>query len=420
LIYLFDDYSLDVDRRELRRGPDLVALEPQVFDLLQHLVVNRDHVVSGADLAATVWHGRTVSASTVGSRIAAVRRAVGDTGEQQRLILTLPRKGHRFVGNVREQHDRVGATPTQQSYIAKSGADSLRMQAITFCKSQDGVNLAIATAGAGPVLVRTTHWLSHIEYDWQSPITAPFLHALAGRSRFIRYHGRGVGLSDRDVPEISFATFQHDLEAVVDSLRLDRFVLLGTSQGAAIAIAYAAQHPDRVSKLILHGSYALGRNKRGIGGNAEEAEMMISMMRRGWGDQHSAFMRAFGTLFLPNGTTEQIKAYADLQRMATSADTAVKLRLLHDETDIRDTLSKVRSPTMVFHSRHDNVVPFEQGRLVAASIPNAEFIPLESSNHVLLSHEPAFSTFMNCVNGFLSDASELEKKSKPESNPEAL
>jgi len=112
LIYLFDDYSLDVDRRELRRGPDLVALEPQVFDLLQHLVVNRDHVVSGADLAATVWHGRTVSASTVGSRIAAVRRAVGDTGEQQRLILTLPRKGHRFVGNVREQHDRVGATPT--------------------------------------------------------------------------------------------------------------------------------------------------------------------------------------------------------------------------------------------------------------------------------------------------------------------
>jgi pimeloyl-ACP methyl ester carboxylesterase len=127
------------------------------------------------------------------------------------------------------------------------------------------------------------------------------------------------------------------------------------------------------------------------------------MMRRGWGDEHSAFMHAFGTLFLPNGTPEQIKAYADLQRMATSAETAVKIRLLHDETDIVDILPKVKSPTMVFHSRHDNVVPFEQGRLVAASIPNAKFIPLESSNHILLSHEPAFAQFIDCVNGFLAD-----------------
>jgi pimeloyl-ACP methyl ester carboxylesterase len=245
--------------------------------------------------------------------------------------------------------------------------------------------------------------LSHIEYDWQSPITAPFLHALAARAHFIRYDGRGVGLSDRNVTEISFATFQTDLEAVVNSLGLDRFALLGTSQGAAIAIAYAARNPRRVSKLILHGSYALGRNRRGAAGDAEEASMMISMMRRGWGDEHSAFMRAFGTLFLPNGTPEQIRAYADLQRMATSAETAVKIRLLHDETDILDILPKVKSPTMVFHSRHDNVVPFEQGRLVAASIPNARFVPLESSNHVLLADEPAFALFMDCVTGFLAD-----------------
>jgi pimeloyl-ACP methyl ester carboxylesterase/DNA-binding winged helix-turn-helix (wHTH) protein len=403
LIYLFDDYSLDADRRELRRGASLIALEPQVFDLLQHLILNRDHVVSGADLAATVWHGRTVSASTVGSRIAAVRRAVGDSGDQQRLILTLPRKGHRFLGDVREQHDRGAAKLPPQSDIGKSVADSPRTQAVAFCKSRDGINLAIASVGAGPLLVRTTHWLSHIEYDWQSPITAPFLHALAARAQFIRYDGRGVGLSDRNVTEISFATFQTDLEAVVNSLGLDRFALLGTSQGAAIAIAYAARNPRRVSKLILHGSYALGRNRRGAAGDAEEASMMISMMRRGWGDEHSAFMRAFGTLFLPNGTPEQIRAYADLQRMATSAETAVKIRLLHDETDILDILPKVKSPTMVFHSRHDNVVPFEQGRLVAASIPNARFVPLESSNHVLLADEPAFALFMDCVTGFLAD-----------------
>ena len=225
MIYLFDDYSLDTDRRELRRGLNLIALEPQVFDLLQYLVLNRDRVVSAADLAATVWRGRTVSASTVGSRIAAVRRAVGDRGDEQRLILTLARKGHRFVGDVQEQRERGAAKLAPQSGVTKSGADSPRAQVVTFCKSKDGVNLAIATAGAGPVLVRTTHWLSHIEYDWQSPITAPFLHSLAARSRFIRYDGRGVGLSDRDVPEISFVTFQNDLEAVVDGLELDRFAL---------------------------------------------------------------------------------------------------------------------------------------------------------------------------------------------------
>jgi pimeloyl-ACP methyl ester carboxylesterase/DNA-binding winged helix-turn-helix (wHTH) protein len=409
LIYLFDDYSIDADRRELRRGVDLVPVEPQVFDLLQHLILNRDRVVSSDDLIATVWKGRIVSASTLGSRMAAVRRAVGDSGSQQRLIITLPRKGHRFVGEVRQEHsrsDQEAAKPGLQSERDKTQmTDSLRTQAVTFCRTNDGINLAIAAVGEGPALVRTTHWLSHIEYDWLSPITAPVLHSLAGCSRFIRYDGRGVGLSDRNVSDISFASFQDDLETVIDSLQLKRFALLGTSQGAAIAITYAVRHPDRVSRLILHGSYALGRNKRGMPGDVEESNMMISMMRRGWGDERSAFMRAFGTLFLPNGSPEQIKAYADLQRMATSAENAVKIRMLHDETDIRNILPYVKSPTIVFHSRHDNVVPFEQGRLVAASIPNARFIPLESVNHVLLSNEPAFAKFINCVKEFLASGS---------------
>src|SRR5262249_47243275 len=160
--------------------------------------------------------------------------------------------------------------------------------------------------------------------------------------------------------------------------------------GAATAFAYAAKHPKRVSKVIVHGAYLLGRNKRGTASDIEESKMMISMMRRGWGDEHSAFMRAFVTLFLPNVTPEQIKAYADLQRVATSPENAVKIRTVIDETDIRDILPKVQAPTLVFHSRHDNVVPFEQGRLVGASIPNAKFIPLETSNHVLLTQEPAF------------------------------
>jgi DNA-binding winged helix-turn-helix (wHTH) protein/esterase/lipase len=406
LIYFFSDYSLDADRRELRRGDELVRVEPQVFDLLQLLIRNRDRVVSNADLIATVWKGRTVSRSTLGSRIAAVRRAVGDSGDRQRMIVTLPRRGHRFVGEVREELSRreedAATAPRPSERNEGRGSELLGRPAVTFCKTRDGFNIAVSSVGKGPVLVRTTHWLSHVEYDWLSPVTSPFLHSLAGCSRLIRYDGRGGGLSDRNVPIISKATFQADLEAVVDSLQLERFALLGTSQGAAIALTYAARHPQRVTKIIIHGAYALGRNKRGTPNDIEESRMMISMMRRGWGDEHSAFMRAFCTLFLPDGAPEQIKAYADLQRVATSPENAVKMRMVHDDTDIRDVLPKVKTPTLVFHSRYDNVVPFEQGRLVAASIPNATFVPLDTSNHVLSAEEPAFVKFVDGVKDFLA------------------
>jgi DNA-binding winged helix-turn-helix (wHTH) protein/alpha-beta hydrolase superfamily lysophospholipase len=407
LRYVFDEYSLDPGRRELRRGSELISVEPQVFDLLLHLVRNRDCVVSSDDLIATIWNGRVVSGSTVSSRLAAARRAIGDTGEEQRLIATLPRRGHRFVGRVREDLTRDDdGSPIPQARAERTEPSiqtAQRTQAITFCKTPDGFNLAVSRAGEGPVLVRTTHWLSHVEYDWQSSLTAPFLHSLAGFSRLVRYDGRGVGLSDRDVPAISPETLQIDLETVVDSLQLKRFALLGTSQGAAIAFRFAAKHPERVSKIIVHGAYVLGRNRRGSANDVEESKMMISMMRRGWGDEQSAFMRAFVTLFLPNGMPEQIRAYADLQRVATSPDNAVRIRTVIDETDIRDVLPKVRAPTVVFHSRYDNVIPFEQGRLVAASIPNARFVPLETGNHVLLTDEPAFATFFNGIREFLAE-----------------
>jgi pimeloyl-ACP methyl ester carboxylesterase/DNA-binding winged helix-turn-helix (wHTH) protein len=403
--YIFDQYSLDTDKRELRRRPNLlVPVEPQVFDLLAFLIQNRDRVVSAHELVAAIWNGRSISGSTVSSRIAAARRAIGDDGKNKRLIVTLPRKGHRFLGDLQEEvgFGRGDLTTT----VRQTGPENSKFpqeQAITFCKTKDGFNIAVSTAGEGEVLVRTTHWLSHVEYDWHSPVTAPSLHSLAGFSRLVRYDGRGIGLSDRTVPLVSPATLQLDLEAVVDSLGLERFALLGTSQGAAIALTYAARHPDRVSKVIVHGSYALGRNKRGTASDIEESKMMISVMRRGWGDEHSAFMRAFVTLFVPNGTPEQIRAYADLQRVATSPENAVMIRTMIDETDIRDILPRVKAPTIVFHSRHDNVVPFEQGRLVAAAIPHATFAPLETSNHVLVATEPAFAQFIDGIKSFLRE-----------------
>jgi DNA-binding winged helix-turn-helix (wHTH) protein/pimeloyl-ACP methyl ester carboxylesterase len=290
LIYFFENYSLDVDRRELHRGVEAVAVEPQVFDVLAYLIGHRERVISNNDLIASVWNGRIVSESTLSSRIAAVRHAVGDSGERQRLIRTIPRKGYRFIGEVRENTEAGGgldATPKNAVGLTSRMISAHLKQAVTFCQTADGVNIAVASVGCGPVLVQAARWATHIEYDWQNLVTGPLLRRLADRFHLVRYDGRGTGLSDRDVPAISFQTMLYDLEAVVDALPLERFALLGISGGAATSIAYAVRHPHRVSKLVLFGGYAQGRNKRDSPQDAEEAQAFLTLARHGWGDDRS-------------------------------------------------------------------------------------------------------------------------------------
>jgi pimeloyl-ACP methyl ester carboxylesterase len=198
----------------------------------------------------------------------------------------------------------------------------------------------------------------------------------------------------------------YDLEAVVDALGLERFALLGVSGGAATSIAYAVRHPYRVSKLVLCGGYAQGRNKRQSPQDAEEAQAFLTMSRKGWGDDRSAFARAFFSFWLPGGSPEQLKSFIELARAAhTDARTSVNLRQAVDDIDIVDLLPKVGAPTIIFHSIHDRLVPFDQGRRVAASIPNARFVPLDSENHALLADEPAWAKFVGEMEAFLSDGS---------------
>jgi DNA-binding winged helix-turn-helix (wHTH) protein/pimeloyl-ACP methyl ester carboxylesterase len=395
LRYLFEDFALDVDKRELVRGADAVSISPQALDLLVYLICNRERVVSKDDLIAGVWDGRIVSDSTLTSRINAARRAIGDNGEQQRLIRTVARKGIRFVGAVRE-----GEEPLDVSAPVATPAPN---QEVTFCRSADGINLALAAVGAGPPLIKVANWLTHIEYDWESPIWAPLLHQLAVHSRLIRYDGRGNGLADRDVTEISFPAFVRDLKTVVDAANVECPALLGISQGAAVAIAYAVQHPERVSKLILFGGYAQGRNKRGSAAEAEMAQAFLAIMRHGWGDEHSAFMKAFSSVFFPNGSPQQIKWLVDLQRITTSAANAVRIRNACDDIDVVDLLPQVQVPTLVLHCRHDNVAPLEQGRLIARAIPRARFVTLESDNHIVLAHEPAWPKLVGEIQAFLRE-----------------
>jgi pimeloyl-ACP methyl ester carboxylesterase len=277
-------------------------------------------------------------------------------------------------------------------------------QTVTFCRTADGINLAVARVGCGPVLVRAAHWATNIEYDWQNSVTGPLLQHLAERFHLVRYDGRGTGLSDRDVPVISPQTMLSDLEAAIDALALDRFALLGISGGAATSIAYAVRHPHRVSKLVLLGGYAQGRNKRQSAQDAEEAQAFLTMIRQGYGDDRSAFARAFFSFWLPAGSPEQLKSLIDLMRAAhTDGRTAVNLRRAVDDLDIIDLLPKVSVPTMVFHCVRDRLVPFELGRRLAASIPNARFVALESENHALLADEPAWAKFVTEIEAFLSN-----------------
>jgi len=381
-------YTIDTDRRELTRAGKAVHVEPQVFDLLVFLIENRHRVVTKDELFAAVWKGRIVSEATLSSRINAARRAIGDSGEKQAYIRTVARHGFLFAAEL------INTESKAQVRAAAAEPESCR-QKITFCKTPGGVRLAVATVGEGSSLVKTANWLNHLDYDWRSPFWRPLFEALARTHHLIRYDARGTGLSDWSAKDISFGAFVRDLETVVDALKLERFSLFGMSQGAAVAAAYAARNPERVDKLVLHGAYAQGRRRRKSREDEEQANALTTLMRYGWAREHSPFMQAFSSIYFPRATPEQIRWFIDLQRVSTSAENALRIRNACDDIDIVDLLPNVRASTLVTHSRYDHVAPFEQARLIAATIPNARLVTLESENHAILPDEIAWPTWVH-------------------------
>lgn len=404
--YVFGEFSIDSDRRELCRNGTAVHVEPQVFDVILLLVRNRDRVVSKDDLIANVWGGRVVSESTLSNRINAARRALGDSGEQQIFIRTVARRGIRFVGEVREEE-----FVSPRSTTAASSAESVQAipapvaapQEVTFCRTPDGVNLAVATSGVGLPVVKAANWLNHVEFDWQSPIWLPLISRLSEKCRLVRYDERGNGLSDWDVRDISFDAFVRDLETVADALGLERFPLIGISQGAAVSIAYAIRHPERVSKLVLIGGYAQGWLKRGDAEDILRREALLTLVKHGWGQDNPAFRQVFTSRFVPGATGEEMKWFNDLERVSTSPDNAIRLIQAFSNIDVLDMLPRIAVPTLVLHSRGDAGIPFEQGLMLARGIPNARFVALESNNHVILSHEPAWDRYVTEICDFLGE-----------------
>jgi len=400
VIYAFGDYELDMRLHELRRAGERQHVEPQVFDVLAHLFARRDRLVPKEELLDVVWGHRYVAPTTLNSRIKHARQAVGDDGAAQRVIRTVHGLGFRVVADVEER----GAAPAPA--VAPAADAGPLEQRIRFCTASDGVRIAYATSGAGPPLVKPANWLTHLENDWESPVWRHWLRELSRGHTLVRYDERGSGLSDRDVPDLSFDAWVRDLETVVDAAGLERFPVLALSQGCAVAIAYAARHPERVTRLVLYGGYAQGAIARArTPQELEEATMLTHSMPLFWGRDNPAFRLFFAARFVPEGTPEQMRWFSELQRVTTSPEIAVRLRSTAAEIDVTDLAPRVRAQTLVLHATGDAAVPFDQGRLLAALVPGARFISLESRNHILLEGEPAWSRFTDEVRRFLDGGS---------------
>lgn len=293
--------------------------------------------------------------------------------------------------------------PAQWRHEARSKSEiDLPPQELHSCRTSDGTRIAWAEAGAGFPLVKTANWLNHLTFDWESPLWRHWLAELTRENRLIRYDERGNGLSDWTT-ELSFDAFVDDLETVVDAAGLEKFDLFAISQGAAVAIAYSLRHPGRIRRMVLLGGYALGWKGRLTGDALALREAMITLSKSGWGTNNPAYRQLFTNLYIPGGSREQADWFNELQRVSTSPENAELLQHVLGEINVRDMLPQVTVPTLVMHARDDAVIPFQNGEYIAAKIPGARFVPLDSANHILLEGEPGWKQFVTAMRDFLRD-----------------
>jgi pimeloyl-ACP methyl ester carboxylesterase/DNA-binding SARP family transcriptional activator len=404
------------------RGPFLEGLElPEFHDFEAWRVAEREefrqlHIRLLRELVSRLG---AAPGEALGPARELVRLAPDDEPSRARLIRLLGAAGRREEA---EEHYKLGRRQTEMAggspgelrtwrRVAAgraagppaAGTDAAR-QEVRFCAAPDGVRIAYATLGRGPALIKTANWMSHLEYDWQSPLWRHLARELSRDYRLVRYDQRGNGLSDWNVHDFSLDACVGDLEAVVDAVGLERFALLGVSQGSRVAVAYAARHPERVSRLVLYGGAARGWKHRRQGEREARAGLQ-ALIREGWGRDTPAFRQVFTTLFMPGASPEQAAWFNELQRVSTSAENAVRLTEAAGDVDVTDRLASVRAPTLVMHATEDAMVSLEEARRLAAGIPGARFVALAGRNHLLLEDEPAFARFLSEIRDFLAEPS---------------
>ena len=424
--FRFGDYLVDLDAVEIRRRGELVPVEPQVFNVLAVLLRERRRVVLKEELLDGVWGTRSVSESALTTRIKALRRALGDDGQRQAVIRTAHGRGFRFVADVVVEDDEgVRGFPAPASDIAPqsdrdrvdgnrgdaeqaaedpSPGAAVLDQSVRFCTASDGTRLAYSWLGEGPPLVKAANWLTHLEHDLESSVWRHWNCDLSANHRLLRYDERGCGLSDLDIDEFSVDAWVSDLLTVVDAAGLDRFPLLGISQGGAVAIEFAVRYPERVTKLVLYGAFAKGPASRAqLPEHIREANLMVELAELGWGRLEPVFRQVFTMRFLPQGPPEAWAAFDALQTKTTTNRNAVRFLEAFNAVDVEEAAQQVRVPTLVLHARGDILLPMSEGLRIAQLIPESRFVSLDSPNHLLLGTEPAWRRFLDEVERFLAE-----------------
>jgi pimeloyl-ACP methyl ester carboxylesterase/DNA-binding winged helix-turn-helix (wHTH) protein len=396
--YEFAGFHLDVPERRLLRDGVEVYLAPKVFDTLRLLVENAGHLMTKEELLRRLWPDAVVEENNLNKNISTLRKVLGQSSANESYIETVPRAGYRFVATVAKGTSAPQSQARSEAYRTPAPA----RQEIRFCMTRDAVRIAYARVGSGYPLVKAANWLNHLDFEWESPLWRHWINELTQHHTFIRHDERGNGLSDWEVADISFEAWVQDLEAVVEAAGVERFALFGLSQGGAVAIAYAARHPERVSHLILCGAYSRGFDHRQRPKALTARRALETLVRLDWGRNNPAFSAMFTSLYISeNASPEHQQWLNDLQRVSASPENAARIMEACDAINVRHLLPSLTVPTLVFHSDRDRAVPLEEGRIIAAEIPNARFVPLPSSNHLLLPEEPAWRVFLDELGRFL-------------------
>jgi pimeloyl-ACP methyl ester carboxylesterase len=370
----------------------VVPLTGKAFDTLLLLVEGAGSLQRQQELIDRLWPDTFVEPNNLQYNVSLIRRALeGVSGVE---LQTVRGQGYRLVAEVSRSAVARGVVP--------AGSAAQRMY---FCKAEDGTRLAYARLGEGPPIVKAANWLSHLELDWRFAVWPPWLELFSRRHTLVRYDARGNGLSDWAPPELSFERFISDLATIFDAAGVERAPLVGLSQGASVAVAYAARHPERVSALVLVGGCARGWRAKNKPRLARAFEAMMVLMRQGWGGQNAAFRQIFTTTFFPEASQQLAEEFNELQRVTTTPDNAADLLSALGDIDIRGDLSRVRVPTLVLHCRDDAVVPMKDGVELATGIAGARFVQLDSRNHVVLPTEPAWARFSSEIEAFLAQES---------------
>jgi pimeloyl-ACP methyl ester carboxylesterase len=391
-MYVFGNYILDVDERRLLRDNEEVRLRGKLFDTLRVLVENAGKLVRKDAFMESVWPDSIVEDNNLDYCISQLRKLL----HPAKYIETVPRHGYRFVAEVTtpNSHGRlIQLEPALQPPDAPT-------QQIGFFTTSDGVRIAYQMGGQGPVLVRTIHWLNHLEFEWKTPLRRQWLSGVMRHNTLVRYDQRGSGLSDWNVSDFSFERTVKDFEELVDAAGLEKFSILGGCQGAAVAIAYAVRHPERVTRLIINGTFANGWPAPGTGAQ-EHLQAMLTLIRSGWGRDNPAFRQLWTTLFRPDADSVEATWLNELQRVASSPENAARMIAEFPNIRVLDMLPEISCPTLVLHSRDDGVVPVQEGRLIASRIRGSRFVELPSRSHMVAPGEAGWEQWVQEFSAFM-------------------